>query len=110
MDGVIAVNDLNDLCAQLSAAVKTMGKYGRDLAEANQAYKVAMARAALELRAEGMAVTLIDKVAPGKVAQQAFKRDTAQVMYDTAQEHVNALKLQIRVLDAQIGREWGSNG
>lgn len=43
-------------------------------------------------------------------AKQAFKRDTAEVMYDTAKEHVNALKLQIRVLDAQIAREWGSNG
>ncbi len=110
MDGLIAINDLNEMSKQLGAAVKTMGKYGRDLAEANQAYKVALAKAALELRAEGMPVTLIEKVAPGKVAKQGFARDTAEVMYDTAKEHVNALKLQIRVLDAQIAREWGSNG
>lgn len=106
MDGVLAINELNEMSKQLGAAVKTMGKYGRDLAEANQAYKVALAKAALELRAEGMPVTLIEKVAPGKVAKQGFARDTAEVMYD----NVNALKLQIRVLDAQIGREWGSNG
>lgn len=110
MDGLIAINELNEMSKQLSAAVTTMGRYGRELAEANQAYKVALAQAALELRAEGMPVTLIDKVAPGKAAKQAFKRDTAEVMYDTAKEHVNALKLQIRVLDAQIAREWGSNG
>lgn len=110
MDGLIAINELNTLSNQLSAAVKTMGKYGRDLAEADKAYKVAMARTALELRADGMPVTLIDKVAPGKVANERFKRDTAEVMYDTAKENVNALKLQIRVLDAQIQREWANNG
>lgn len=110
MDGVMAINELSSLSKQLSAAVKTMGRYGRDLAEANQAYKLAMARAALELRADGMPVTLIDRVAPGKVAKEGLRRDTAEVMYDTAKEHVNALKLQIRVLDAQIAREWGSNG
>jgi len=109
MDGLMAMNDLNDLSAQLSAAVRAMGEKGIKLAEANEAYKVAMAKAALELRAEGMPVTLIDKVAPGKVAKQGFARDKAEVMYDTAKEHVNALKLQMRVLDAQIQREW-SNG
>lgn len=106
MDGLVAINELNDLTKRLTEAVRLMGKYGRDYAEAERAYKVALARAALELRAQDMPVTLIDKVVHGKVANERFKRDTAEVMYKTAQENINAVKLQIRVLEGQIQREW----
>lgn len=110
MDGLIAINELNELTHQLSKAVENMGTCGLAMARADRDYKVAMAQTALELRAEGMPVTLIDKVAPGKVANKRLERDNAEVLYDTAKERVNALKLQIRVLDAQIAREWGQNG
>ena len=65
---------------------------------------------ALKLRDKGMAVTLIDKVIYGNCADKRFKRDVAEVMYKTAQENVNSTKLRIRILDAQISREWGRNG
>lgn len=106
MDGLVAINELKDLTKRLTEAVRLMGKYGRDYAEAERAYKVALSRAALELRAQDMPVTLIDKVVHGKVANERFKRDTAEVMYKTAQENINAVKLQIRVLEGQIQREW----
>lgn len=43
----------------------------------------------------------------GKAANERFKRDVAEVMYKTAQENVNSIKLQIRILNDQISREWG---
>lgn len=109
MDGVLAINDLNDLTAKLSTAVTLMAKYGKAYAAAERDYKVALSQEALKLRAEDMPVTLIDKVVHGKVADKRFNRDTAEVMYKTAQENINALKLQIRVLEGQIAREWGRN-
>lgn len=100
------INQLNDLSLKLSHGIKLMGKYGREYADAERAYKVALAKKALELRDRGMPVTLIDKVIYGKVADERFERDTAEVMYKTAQEHINAIKLQIRILDNQIDREY----
>lgn len=100
------INQLNELSLKLSQGIKLMGKYGREYADAEMAYKVALAKKALELRDRGMPVTLIDKVIYGKVADERFERDTAEVMYKTAQEHINAIKLQIRILDNQIDREY----
>ena len=101
------IQQLNDLSVKLTQGIKLMGKYGREYAEAEREYKVALAKKALELRDKGMAVTLIDKVIYGKVADVRFKRDTAEILYKTSQEHINALKLQIRILDNQIQREYG---
>lgn len=100
------INQLNELSLKLTQGIKLMGKYGREYADAERSYKVALAKKALELRDRGMPVTLIDKVIYGKVADERFERDTAEVMYKTAQEHINAIKLQIRILDNQIDREY----
>lgn len=36
-----------------------------------------------------------------------FERDCAEVFYKSAQEAVNSMKLQLRLLDNQLEREWG---
>ena len=109
MDGLKAINEMNSLSAQLTEGIKVMGRYGQAYAEKERDYKIALSKAALELRNENMPVTLIDKVVYGKVAKERFERDTAEVMWKTAQESVNGIKLQMRILDNQIAREW-SNG
>lgn len=108
MDGLVAINELNDLSKRLTQGIKLMGKYGREYAEAERDYKVALSQEALRLRAEEMPVTLIDKVVHGKVADVRFKRDSAEIMWKTSIENVNAIKLQIRILDNQISREYGN--
>lgn len=106
------MNELNDLSLKLSLSGKQLERYGRELAEAERDYKITLRQEALKLRAEGMAVTLIDKIVYGDedVADKRFKRDIAETMYKTAQESINTLKLKMRILDAQIQREWNSNG
>ncbi len=101
------LNQLNDYSMKLTQGIKLMGKYGREYAETERAYKVALAQEALRLRDKGMPVTLIDKVIYGKVSDERFKRDTAEILYRTSMEHINALKLQIRIIDNQIQREYG---
>lgn len=107
-DGLRLINEMNDLQRRLNEGIKLMGKYGREYAQAECDYKIALSQEALKLRAEDMPVTLIDKVVYGKVADQRFKRDTAEVLWKTAQENVNSLKLRMRILDNQIAREWGN--
>lgn len=105
------INDINALCAKLSIAGQQMQRYGKELAEAEREYKICLRQEALKLRAElEMPVTLINQVVYGipEVADKRFKRDVAEAMYKTAQESINTLKLKIRILDAQISREWSS--
>ena len=106
------INEMNSLCNKLTIAGRQMKDYGRELATAERDYKIALREEALKLRAtQDMPVTLIDKVVYGvpEVAKKRFERDLAETMYKTAQESINTLKLKIRILDAQISREWQGN-
>lgn len=103
------VTQLHKLLDELSYSIKQLRKNGEALAQAEMAYKMELSKEAIRLKAEGMAVTMIDLVIYGQksVAEIRFKRDIAQVMYDANQEHINATKVQIKVIDEQIKREWG---
>lgn len=106
------VNDINTLSNKLTNSIKLLANYGRELAEAERDYKITLRQEALKLRSEkGMPVTLISQIIFGvpEVADKRFKRDVAETMYKTAQENINSLKLQIRLLDAQLQREWGNS-
>ena len=104
-------NDIQNLTERLNQAIKLLAKYGREFAEAEKDYKICLRQEALKLRAEkNMPVTLIQQVVYGvpEVADKRFKWDVAEAMYQTAQENINSIKLQIRVIEGQLNREWNN--
>lgn len=106
------VNDLNMLIQKLNTSIKTLAQNGRALAEAERDYKITLRQEALKLRNEkDMPVTLINQVIYGvpEVADKRFKRDVAEAMYNTNQEYINTTKLQIRILENQLSREFGNS-
>lgn len=108
MIGIDLINEVNSLTAELFAGVKAHEQYGRQLAEAEQAYQIARMTEILRLRDGGTPATLTESIAKGKTAKERFERDVAEVMLKTAQERINAIKLKIRVVEAQIEREWSA--
>ena len=94
---------------QLDASIRQLRKNGTECAEAERDYKVLLRTECLKLKEEGMAVGMIDKVCYGipAVAEARFRRDVAEVVYTANQEAINALKLQMRLIENQIQREWG---
>ena len=102
------ITQLNDLNGQLSQGIRLMGRYGREYARAEHDYKIELAKEAIRLREKDIPVTMIQLriYGTGDVPEKRFKRDTAKVMYDTAQENINAIKLKMRLLEAQIDREY----
>lgn len=110
MDLVNEVFKLND---ELTSSIKMLKKNGVAFAEAERDYKITLRTEALKLREEkDMPVTLINQIIYGvpKVAELRFKRDVAECTYNTNLEHINVTKLKIRILEAQISREWGNAG
>lgn len=93
---------------QLDQAQRTLRPNKQALAQAEKDYKEALSKKALELRDEGMAVTLMDKVIYGlpSISLLRFKRDCAEGVYEANQEAINVIKLQIRLTEAEIEREW----
>ena len=106
------VNEMFALNNELTASIRKLSENGKKLAEAERDYKITLREEALKLRVEkDMPVTLINQIIFGvpKVAELRFKRDIAETIYNTNQEHINCTKLKIRILESQINREWGSN-
>lgn len=107
------ISDLAQKSKELDAAINTLRDNGERLAVAEHDYKITLRQEALKLRAEqDMPVTLINQIIYGvpEVAELRLKRDIAETIYQTNQEFINKTKLQMRILESQVNREWGHNG
>jgi len=98
--------------AELTASIKKLRANGEKLAEAERDYKITLRKEALILRSGDMPVTLINSIIYGvpEVAEKRFNRDVEEANYEANKEHINITKLKLRILEAQLAREWGSAG
>ena len=96
---------------QLDASIKQLRKNGTEYAQKERDYKVLLRTECLKLKEEGMAIGMIDKTCYGipSVAEARFQRDIAKVVYEANQEAIQAIKLQMRLIESQIQREWGAS-
>lgn len=101
--------ELQQKTKQLDTSIRLLRKSGTDFAKAEREYKVLLRTECLKLRDGGMAIGMIDKTCYGipSVAEARFKRDVAETVYKANLEAINSIKLQMRLIEAQIEREWG---
>lgn len=99
---------LQQKTSQLDYSVKQLRISGTAFAQAEKDYKVLLRSECLKLRDEGMAIGMIDKTCYGipSVAEARFKRDVAEAVYRANLEAINSIKLQMRLIEAQLQREW----
>lgn len=102
--------ELQTKTRQLDIAIKDLRKNGTAYAQAEKDYKIKLREEVLKLRDEGMAIGVIDKTCYGipSVADLRFKRDVCETVYKANQEAINSIKLQLRLIENQINREWGN--
>lgn len=102
--------ELQQKTRQLDYSVKELRKSGTAYAQAERDYKVLLRTECLKLRDSGMAIGMIDKTCYGipAVAEARFKRDCAEAVYKANLEAINSIKLQMRLIESQISREWGN--
>lgn len=104
-------NELQKKINELNISIKKLRETGTDYAEAEKEYKITLRQEALKLRAEkGMPVTLIQQVVYGvpEVAEKRFVRDVKEAVYKANIEAINVFKLQVRIIEAQLQREYGN--
>lgn len=107
------MQELQTKTRQLEASIRQLRQNGTAYAQAEMEYKMLLRQECLKLRDEGMAIGMIDKTCHGipAVAEARFKRDVAETVYKANQEAINSIKLQLRLIESQISREWGqANG
>jgi hypothetical protein len=102
-------NELQQKIKQLDTSVKLLRKNGSDYAQAEHDYKIKVAEKVFKLKDEGTPATLINLVVYGdkEVARLRMDRDIKEVIYNANQESINSLKLQMRIIESQLSREWG---
>ena len=100
-----------ELAEQCNYLIKEYAKAGDALADAEYRYNVQKAKTAFILKERGDSATLIMNVLKGvpEVAKLRLRRDLAKSKYDAVRENINFTKLQMRMNDSQISREWGRN-
>ena len=104
-------NELQSKTQQLDMSIKQLRTNGTNYAQAEKDYKVLLRQECLKLRDDGMAIGMIDKTCYGipSVAEARFKRDVAEAVYKANLEAINSIKLQLRLIENQIQREWGQS-
>ena len=105
------IQDIQDKTNQLDISIKTLRKTGSEYAQAYADYRMALAEELLRLKDTGMAVTLAYDVARGKPEIARLKCDEIckEAIYRANLEAINSIKLQIKIMDNQIQREWGQS-
>ena len=104
-------NELQIKLNELNVSIKKLRETGTAYAEAERNYKILLRQECLKLRDDGMAIGMIDKTCYGipSVAEARFKRDVAETIWKANQEAINSTKLQIRIIQAQLDKEYGSS-
>ena len=108
MSGQDLMQELQEKVQLIDSALQQLGKRGRSYAQAEMDYRQALNQKILMERDKGTPVTIISDVCRGDraVAKYKFERDVAEVVYKSAMEALNVYKLQLRILENQIEREY----
>lgn len=104
-------NELMLKSQQLDIQIKTLAKNGSEYAQAYTSYRVALAKELVKLKDEGYAISLAGDIARGKpeIARLKFNEISKEAIYKANLESINATKLQIKIIENQIEREYIHN-
>ena len=105
------LQELNRINSLLTKALEQYKQRGQEYAKCYKDYRIKVAQELLQLKADGMPVTIAYDIARGQeeVANAKEKEIIAECMYKSCQEAINTYKLQIKILQEQINKEWSNN-
>lgn len=100
---------LQQLMSALDEELTNYRNAGYQLADNEAEYRMALNIKILSERAKGTPVTIINDLCRGdqEIAYLRRLRDSSKVEYDACREKINTLKLDIRIMNDQIAREYG---
>ena len=102
------LNELWKINELLTKALEQYKQRGREYAKAYRDYRVLLAQELLKLKADGMPATLAADIARGKdeIAEAKEKEIITESLYNSCKEAIQAYKLQMKILQEQITKEY----
>jgi hypothetical protein len=94
----------------LNTKIKELHDYGFKKADAEERYRIALSQFLAEELLKGNKVTILGDLGRGNkdIAPLRKNRDKWQIMYDTTQETIYALKTQIRIEETMLKLDYSS--
>ena len=102
------IQKMQELNTYLTTALAEYKKRGIDYAKAYKNYRVLLSQELLKLKAEGMPVTIAYDIARGteQVANAKEQEIITECLYKSCQEAINTYKLQIKILQENINKDY----
>lgn len=97
-------NEINTKRAEMNAAIKLLGVRGKEKAQAENIYRMELAKEMLIQRDNKIPVTIISDICRGNktIAKLKLDRDIAEVMWESVMQRLYATKLELQILDNQM--------
>lgn len=104
------LEEIGKLRNDLNISIKNLRVSGGKWAKAQHDYRVALAKRELELRSDKYPATLTYDIARGdeRIAELKQEETNTYVIYDANQRAIDSIKLQLRLLENQLAREYGN--
>lgn len=101
--------ELSKKLEDLDKCIKALRTHGTAMAQAERDYKVALKKKVAELRLNKVSMAEINLTVYGidEIAELRYKRDIAETVYDANKESINVIKLQIKIINEQLIKEYG---
>ena len=108
MSGQDLFLELSEKVALMDTALKQLKKRGKEYAKAEYEYRVGLRKQILLERENGVPVSIVSDIARGEpeIALLKMQRDIADTVYKAAMEAINVYKIQVRVIENTIEREY----
>lgn len=105
MEEQIKLQELNNY---LTSALSEYKVRGKEYAKAYKNYRILLSQELLKLKAEGMPVTIAYDIARGTehVANAKEQEIITECLYKSCQEAINTYKLQIKILQENINKDY----
>ena len=107
MSGFELTTEFNKQRELLDVAIRELKKRGQIKAQAEHDYKVAQTKKMYLLREDGQPVTIISDLCKGdpEIADLRMKRDLGKTLYESNQQKIYQLKMEIGIIERQMDNE-----
>ena len=107
MSGFELTAEFNKQRELLDVAIRELKRRGQVKAQAEHDYKVAQTKKMYLLREDGQPVTIISDLVKGdpEIADLRMKRDLGKTLYESNQQKIYQLKMEIGIIERQMDNE-----
>jgi len=110
MSYIDVIDEMKAVNKRLTNAIIELNRLAKAKAEAERDYRIAIFKCIVELKEQGLGMTIIPDIAKGKCADEMYQRDLTDGLFTAVRDSISALQTQSTMLQSilkiQKETEW----